>query len=501
MTNMIGLHLMANPDQNKLAPVLDKLQPNMCVVLVTLNQAHYAASLARNWPTIKWVVAPWWTSQGTRDSFSMFQESATQREAGEEYFNPDIAWKNWLNIDGGLMRQFHETLKGIPNVWIQGHNEVGVGREYVDWEKQRAKLTRFHYNIKSVVINDGVGKSEFAHYQMYQQLGLYNILRETGGALGRHDYAGALLELWHGEVQAVRQEGEARPLAKHPKEYINNVPVYEAARFNDRGAGDLGSHLAFRVLRDHHYINETGGGDIPIFIVEFGYDDAGAQSLTPYYSNTYTPRGLVRARKIWDEWGLSNHDEILGKQMAYADQQLRKVPMVQGAAWFQYGEHNSEAWRLFNLDGVNFVQPYLDALADVEPPPPPPPEPPDAAISSTVPLAVIAGTTVTLSSASTGEIVGHRWDITGPGGVKTIDNGPIVEYTFNGAGVYNVKLTVSGSGGSDVTDLYITVTAKQEPPTPEPEPGFTIPNLPDWIPFMVGTITGAAIVLVTMGLI
>jgi hypothetical protein len=135
-------------------------------------------------------------------------------------------------------------------------------------------------------------------------MGLYNVLRDNGGALGRHDYAGGLLELWHGEVQAAAQataqaapawdnltigpnreiqlwkdgeqivmaQSESAPLAKHPKEYLNNVPVYEAARFHPDN-GDLASWLAFRVLREHHWINQTGGGDIPIFITEYLYDD------------------------------------------------------------------------------------------------------------------------------------------------------------------------------------------------------------------------------------
>jgi len=368
MPNKMGLHLMNNPDRVGLDPLLKQLDPALCVVLARMGNAGYIRGLAETFPNIKWVAAPWYESQGTRDNFGTFEESATQREAGEMFFNPSIAWENWLNIDGGKMRQFHEGLAGLPNVWMQGHNEVGVGKNYVDWEKQRTVLTRFHYGIGSVVINDGVGKSEFSHFQMYQQLGLYPVLLNNGSALGMHAYAGALLELWHGEVQAVSQDGEARPLAKHPREYLNSVPVYEAARFNDRADGDLGSHLAFRVLRDHHYINETGGGEVPLFITEFGYDDAGRQSLTPYYSNTYTPRGLVRARKIWDEWGLSNHEEILGQQMAYADAQLRKVPNVVGAAWFQYGEQNSEAWRLFDLKPVQFVAPYLESLKN-EPPP------------------------------------------------------------------------------------------------------------------------------------
>lgn len=412
MSNIIGVHAMANPDRNGFDPFLDKLKPALCVCLVTLDQWQYVRGLAQTFPAIKFVAAPWFVDLGTRDNFGPFQEAATQREAGQVYFNPDIAWNNWLNLDGGKMRAFHEGLRGLPNVYIQGHNEVGVFEQYVTWEKQRTAQTRDLFDLKSVVINDGVGKGQFAHFQLYQSMGLYNVLHDWGGVLGRHDYAGGFLELWHGEAQAistqaatvyalgesenvvqlhewdnltlgdekqvilwqggkpfVMAQSESWPLAKHPTEYMNKMEVYEAARFNPT-SGDLSSWLALRVLREHHWINITGGGNIPIMITEYGYDDAGRQSLAPYYSNTYGPRGIVNTRKIWDEWNLINHETILGKQLAYADAQLRKVPMVQGASLFQYGERNSEAWKLFNFESIDFVDAYLAALNPTEPPPP-----------------------------------------------------------------------------------------------------------------------------------
>jgi len=495
MSNLIGLHIMNNPPRAEIDPILDKLQPATCVCFVTLDNAGYAQSIAQSWRGIKWVVRPWWEDLGKPDNFGEFQASATDSEAGKVNFDLNRAWDNWLNLDGGKMQRFLDTLRGLPNIWIQGHNEVGIGREFVDWEQERAERSWNRLGLKSVVINDGVGKSNFEHFQLFQEMGLYQTLHNCGGGLGYHAYAGGLLELWHGEVQAVSQDGESKPLAKHPKAYLNNVEVYEAARFNDRGNGDLSSWLAFRILRDHHYINETGGGNIPIFITEFGYDDAGRQSLTPYYSNTYTPRGIVQTRKIWDEWGFSNHEEILGKQMAYADAQLRKVPMVQGAAWFQYGEHNSDAWKLFDLQPVDFVPHYIAAL---KPEPEPTPEPPVAVINA--PDTAKAGQEVAFKSESTGQIDRYEWAFGSP----DIAGGQVpTAYRTFPAGTYAVVLKVTGPGGSDIATHTITITPAEEPP-PEPEPtpthAFALPNLPDWIPFMVGVITGAAIVLITLAL-
>ncbi len=83
---------------------------------------------------------------------------------------------------------------------------------------------------------------------------------------------------------------------------------------------------------------------------------------------------------------------------------------------------------------------------------------PTAAFSAT-PLSGAAPLTVAFTDASTGAVTGYAWDFDNNGVVDSTEKNP--NYTYTSAGTYTVKLTVTGTGGSDdeVKTDYITVTA------------------------------------------
>jgi hypothetical protein len=173
----------------------------------------------------------------------------------------------------------------------------------------------------------------------------------------------------------------------------------------------------------------------------------------------------VQARRIWDEWGLSNHEEILGKQMAYADAQLRKVPMVQGVACFQYGEQNSEAWKLFDLKPVDFVPHYIANLKPGDPPPPPPPPEAPSAIFA-IPEGIKAGDSFTLEAVAIGTATSYKWEY--PNGVPLTNK--TITLAFANPGSYPVTLTISGPGGTSApfTGVIVVAPADQDDPPDEP---------------------------------
>jgi PKD repeat protein len=92
-------------------------------------------------------------------------------------------------------------------------------------------------------------------------------------------------------------------------------------------------------------------------------------------------------------------------------------------------------------------------------------EPPVAAFAGS-PTSGTAPLMVTFDAgASAGTITSYAWDFDNNGVTDYTSAAPSASWTYSTAGTYTVKLTVTGSGGSDdeVKPNYITVTAPVKP--------------------------------------
>jgi PKD repeat protein len=105
------------------------------------------------------------------------------------------------------------------------------------------------------------------------------------------------------------------------------------------------------------------------------------------------------------------------------------------------------------------------------------------------PLSGVAPLLVTFTDTSTGTITGWSWDF-GDGATSDAQN---PTHTYNNAGSYTARLTVTGPDGSDTKTQSITVSA----PTPAPVARFSASPLSGVAPLLVtftdtstGTITG-----------
>lgn len=96
--------------------------------------------------------------------------------------------------------------------------------------------------------------------------------------------------------------------------------------------------------------------------------------------------------------------------------------------------------------------------------------PPEARFSAD-PISGQAPVTIQFLDLSSGEMRTWKWDFDNDGKIDSTDRNPL--YTYEEAGNYTVRLTVTGPGGTDVVTRrdYLQVAAAPTPtPTPYPDP-------------------------------
>lgn len=127
--------------------------------------------------------------------------------------------------------------------------------------------------------------------------------------------------------------------------------------------------------------------------------------------------------------------------------------------------------QMLSRDPSLIVRPPAPVLVQTPASPPPPPPPAPVAIASASPTSGFASLSVAFSDDSTGEVTTRLWDFDGDGGTDSTDENPTHIYTT--PGVYNARLYVANSGGSDEDFKVITVFS----PPPPPPPGTGIPQV------------------------
>ena len=197
MPHKVGLHLLHHPEPDRIIPLIEKLRP---AVIKSLGSAAYLADLADRLRDVldyepTFVARLWWEGIGTPDDFQPLQNNATIHAYGQVDYSPARAYDRWRS----QIRPELEAMIGRDNFYVESFNEVGISREYLQFERERTARLRLEYGLRSLVGNLAVGWSTLGHFEMARDVGLIHTLRIYGGAWGEHGYGSVLgLQMYHG---------------------------------------------------------------------------------------------------------------------------------------------------------------------------------------------------------------------------------------------------------------------------------------------------------------
>ena len=173
--------------------------------------------------------------------------------------------------------------------------------------------------------------------------------------------------------QAVQPDGQ---LGRSPAEVASDTRIYPDT---------VASWLAFRASMSHQHLIAVGGGDIPIIISEFGFDDAGFHSYR-HYTGGASVSAWRECIPYWRSLGYLNDKtaaQFYGEQLAWAEAQAAIYPWLMGMTVFTVGSDPASRWALYDVLDTPVFDHFLAALddqpdlADDVPTPPLTPLPPE----------------------------------------------------------------------------------------------------------------------------
>ncbi len=233
---------------------------------------------------------------------------------------------------------------------------------------------------------------------------------------------------------------------------------------------------------ENGFISLGGAGVAGEIFAELGYVEVSTDgitfvrfpciSLTPNLVGGY---GTVRAVDVYNlvgkhcnaygySWGtpfdlddLVGLPEVVNGSVDLNNINYVKVVDIPGCGFFKDSEGRPiyDAWLTWGSGGVDLEAiGVINTAAEVSP----------VADFTASPLSGDSPLTVKFTDQSTGNVTGWAWDFNNNGTIDSTERNP--SWTYNKAGIYTVKLTVTGPGGSDseVKTSYITVNKPVAPP-------------------------------------
>jgi hypothetical protein len=309
----------------------------------------------------------WWEGGiGTPDNFQPLQDHATVHAFGQVDYSPARAYDRWRD----QLRAELDAIAERDNFYVESFNEVGVSREYLQFERERTARLHGDYGLRSLVGNLGVGWSTLGHFELARDVGLIHTLRDHGGAWGEHGYGSVLgLQMYHGpQNQAVQADGR---LGRTPIDMANDRTIYPDT---------VDSWLAMRASMSHQHLIKVGGGDIPIIISEFGFDDAGFHSYR-HYTGGAAVSAWRECIPYWQQLGYlkdKSAAQFYGEQLAWSEAQSAIYPWLIGMTVFTVGSDPASRWALYDVLDTPVFDHFLAALNEQPSLPDDPPQIPPA---------------------------------------------------------------------------------------------------------------------------
>ena len=257
--------------------------------------------------------------------------------------------------------------------------------------------------------------------------------------------------------------------------YYFAASAYDPYDQNGNGS-DLSNVLVYTVLetdiieividnRDLSATSQTGTWGISAGSDPHGEDSVWSRDGTTFTWN-FNPvhTGRYEVMMWWTEWSSRSNSVPVDIEHAGGSTKTTIDQTKKGGQWNNLGDYFFESGQSYKVtitsqpgpsstcaDAVRFVRieepPIADFTAD--------------SFSGQAPL------TIQFADTSTGTVNDWEWDFDNNGKVDSTDQNP--SYTYNTAGSYTVKLTVSGPGGSHEKTKadYINVSEPAQPPVAE----------------------------------
>lgn len=323
-------HILVEPPIDETREVLSRWQPP---VIKSLGDMGYLPLVADVVPEAKLIQRFYWShaagDPGGFDTwFATYQGNTLE---------------TWL----GMFHGAFASQQGNGRMYVESFNEVGMGEAYLRFEADRVNTLYNRYGLRSCVINAAVGTTSAFDWQIAQNVGLLDAIRNTGSIIGLHAYAGLFMSLWHGRQNLGNPANENR-LYDDPRNLIfRPVISYE-------DPDGLESWLAFRCRRDHEDLRSLGFGDLKMVITEFGLDNAGIETYR-HYTNNESRGGFRSWINDWQRLGFlegTTPEDFYVDQLLWADQQLQAYPFIEAATIFTYhSDPITRKWYDYDIRG------------------------------------------------------------------------------------------------------------------------------------------------------
>ena len=325
------------------------------------------------------IFLPFWTARGGTYGFNTLRTQSTVFDGsggptGTQHFDASVAYEKWRDIPE--VKASLQALAGLDNVYFSAHwempmnstgrNENGseINKDAVVFINECIAQIGFEYGLRFAVPAFASGRGERADWETAaRDHGLLDRVRNTEwsdqGIFLTHGEAGLTLRLWHGpEGQAVNGQANQWDLVTHPRDLVKMNTVHPANMID--------THLAMRYARHIKYIQEFGGGGLPMVVSQLAIAGPYGQASYGKYTGGAQLNGWRQFIPHWLGLGIldgKSPERFYAEELAYFANSASVHPDMTGAT-VPFGQE------LGSQDvGMQVINEYAAIMNDIDPPP------------------------------------------------------------------------------------------------------------------------------------